>query len=204
MLRWKDVDGNLRPFSVTLAWNTIRERRNIVQWSYIVWSKYCIPRHVAHLWLVMRRRLKTQDRLRPWDVGGDVDLSSLRCPLCKVEQDSHDHFFACNFSSQVWNIVVNKAYLPIGSHLWSVIMGWILPIARKNNVICIVGRLIIAASSYYIWQEQNNMLHVNGSRSVEQLASAILDLVRLKLGTIKFKRNAKVAKLKTTWNLPAD
>ncbi|GJY52376.1 hypothetical protein Tco_0443223 [Tanacetum coccineum] len=105
----------------------------------------------------MRRRLKTQDRLRPWDVGGDVDLSSLRCPL------------------------LNKAHLPIGSHLWSDIMGWILPIARKNNV----------------------RLHVNGSRSVEQLASAILDIVRLKLGTIKFKRNARVAKLKTTWNLPA-
>ncbi|GKD51017.1 hypothetical protein Tco_1279993 [Tanacetum coccineum] len=70
-------------------------------------------------------------------------------------------------------------------------MGWILPIARKNNVICIVGRLIIAASSYYIWQERNNRLHVNGSRSVEQLASAILDIVRLKLGTIKFKRNAR-------------
>ncbi|GJU52788.1 uncharacterized protein Tco_1226502 [Tanacetum coccineum] len=165
MLRWKDVDGNLRPFSVTLAWNTIRERRDIVQWSYIVWSKYCIPRHVAHLWLVMRRTLKTQDRLRPWDVGGDVDLSSLRCPLCKSD-----------------------------------IMRWILPIARKNNVICIVGRLIIAASSYYIWQERNNMLHMNCSRSVEQLASAILDMVRLKLGTIKFKRNARVAKLKTTWN----
>ncbi|GKB74189.1 hypothetical protein Tco_0935601 [Tanacetum coccineum] len=84
---WPD-QWSTRPFSVTLAWNTIRERRDIVQWSYIVWSKYCIPRHAAHLWLVMRRRLKTQDRLRPWDVGGDVDLSSLRCPLCKVEQDS--------------------------------------------------------------------------------------------------------------------
>ncbi|GKB74635.1 hypothetical protein Tco_0936047 [Tanacetum coccineum] len=166
VLRWKDVNGNLRPFSV---------------------------------------RLKTQDRLRPWDIGGDVDLSSLRCPLCKVEQDSLDHlFFACNFSSQVWNIVVNKAHLPIGSHLLSDIMGWILPTARKNNVICIVGRLIIVASSYYIWQERNNRLYVNGSRSVEQLASVILDLVRLKLGTIKFKRNARVAKLKTTWNLPAD
>ena len=48
VLRWKDVDGNLSPFSVSLAWNTIRERRNDVQWSYIVWSRYIIPRHAAH------------------------------------------------------------------------------------------------------------------------------------------------------------
>ncbi|GKE51820.1 reverse transcriptase domain, reverse transcriptase zinc-binding domain protein [Tanacetum coccineum] len=217
VLRWKDADGMFRPFSVSLAWNTIRERRDVVQCSYIVWSRHCIPRHAAHMWLVMKRRLKTQDRLRPWDVGEDVDLPSLRCPLCKVEQDSHDHlFFACNFSSQVWNVVVNKADLPIGSHIWSDIWGWILSIARKNNAICIVGRLILAASSYYIWQERNNRIHVNGAssaRSVEQVASVILvgiynptilDIVRLKLEIIKFKRNARVAKLKTTWNLPAD
>ncbi|GJW04433.1 putative reverse transcriptase domain, reverse transcriptase zinc-binding domain protein [Tanacetum coccineum] len=185
----------------------------------VAWNDVCLPkntrsRHVIHVMLtathvlVMKRRLKTQDRLRPWDVGEDVDLPSLRCPLCKVEQDSHDHlFFACNFSSQVWNVVVNKADLPIGSHIWSDIWGWILSIARKNNAICIVGRLILAASSYYIWQERNNRIHVNGAssaRSVEQVASVILDIVRLKLETIKFKRNARVAKLKTTWNLPAD
>ena len=153
----------------------------------------------------MRRRLKTQDRLRPWDVGEDVDLSSLRCPLCKVEQDTHDHlFFACNFSSQVWIQVVQKADVQIGSHIWSDIMRWLLPMARKNNAICIVGRLIVAASSYYVWQERNNRLHDSGAKSVEQLVNLILDTVRLKLASIKFKRNARVAKLKTIWNLPAD
>ncbi|GKE71479.1 lupus La protein, partial [Tanacetum coccineum] len=181
VLRWKDVEGMFRPFSTLY------------------------PCHATHMWLVMKRRLKTQDCLRPWDVGEDVDLTSLCCPLCKVEQDSHDHlFFACNFSSQVWNIVVNKVDLPIGSHIWSDILGWILPIARKNNAIYIVGRLILAASSYYIWQERNIRIHANGARSAEQVASVILDIVRLKLGTIKFKRNPRVAKLKATWNLPID
>ena len=76
--------------------------------------------------------------------------------------------------------------------------------ARKNNAICIVGRLIVAASSYYVWQERNNRLHDSGAKSVEQLVNLILDTVRLKLASIKFKRNARVAKLKTIWNLPAD
>ena len=101
-LRWRGIDGLFYLFSVSSVWKTINERGNEVQWSYIVWSRYCIPRHAAHLWLVMRRRLKTQDRLKPWDVGEDVDLSVLQCPLCKVQQDTHDRlFFACNYSSRV-------------------------------------------------------------------------------------------------------
>ncbi|GJS41231.1 hypothetical protein Tco_0566274 [Tanacetum coccineum] len=37
-----------------------------------------IPRHAFHLWLVMRNSLKTQDKLRQWDVGDGTDLSTLR------------------------------------------------------------------------------------------------------------------------------
>ena len=79
-----------------------------------------------------------------------------------------------------------------------------MDIASKNNIISIVGRLIIAASSYYIWQERNNRLHSSGARNMEQLANVILDNVRLKLASIKFKRNARVAKLKSIWNIAAD
>ncbi|GKC97058.1 hypothetical protein Tco_1162500 [Tanacetum coccineum] len=115
-------------------------------------------------------------------------LRQVACPECVNYNTVIDH-------------KVNKADLPIGLHIWSNILGWILLIARRNNDICIVGRLILAASLYYILQEQNNRIHANGAscaRSVEQVASVILDIVRLKLGTIKFKRNARVAKLKTT------
>ena len=93
VLRWRGTDGLFYHFSVSMAWNTIRERGNEIQWSYVLWSRYCIPRYAAHLWLVMRRRLKTQDRLRPWDVGEDVDLGALRCPLCNMQQDTHEHLF---------------------------------------------------------------------------------------------------------------
>ncbi|GJT34916.1 reverse transcriptase domain, reverse transcriptase zinc-binding domain protein [Tanacetum coccineum] len=101
----------------------------------------------------------------------------------------------------VWSRAVLKAEIPIVSPSRSDIMQWILPIAKKNNAIRLVGRLIVGASSYYICQERNNRLHSNCFRSVKQLVNVILDIVRLKLASIKFKRNARVAKLKTTWNL---
>ncbi|GJT32481.1 putative reverse transcriptase domain, reverse transcriptase zinc-binding domain protein [Tanacetum coccineum] len=129
-------DGSLKNYYVREIWNDIRGHGTDVAWHSFVWSNYGIPRHVIHVWLVMRRRLKTQDRLRKWDVGNDVDLNLLRCPLCKLQPDSHEHlFFECSYSSNVWK--------------------------KTNNVTCIVGRLIVAAMSYYVWQEQLTRVHGN-------------------------------------------
>ncbi|GJU80367.1 putative gag-pol polyprotein [Tanacetum coccineum] len=76
-----DSDGALWPFSVACAWDTIQTRADI-------------------------QKLKTQDRLRQWDVGPSIDLNLLRCPLCDLVPDYHDHlFFECAFSSQVWSKV---------------------------------------------------------------------------------------------------
>ncbi|GJU18554.1 hypothetical protein Tco_1146520 [Tanacetum coccineum] len=95
-------DGVLRPFSVACAWDTIRTRDDIVNWYNVVWFPHCIPRHAIHMWLVFQQKLKTQDRLWQWDVDSSIDLNLLRCPLCDLVPDSHDHlFFECAFSSQV-------------------------------------------------------------------------------------------------------
>ncbi|GKD53386.1 putative reverse transcriptase domain, reverse transcriptase zinc-binding domain protein [Tanacetum coccineum] len=76
---WKSNDGSFKQFFVREVWHSIRHSRNEVQWSYVVWSRYCILRHAIRTWLVMRHRLKTQDRLKQWDVRNDLDLASLRC-----------------------------------------------------------------------------------------------------------------------------
>ena len=80
-LLWKSIDGSFNNFSVSVAWQSIRHRSNEIGWYRLVWSKYGIPRHSIHLWLIMRRRLKRQDRLKQWDIGNNVNLNMLRCPL---------------------------------------------------------------------------------------------------------------------------
>ena len=138
-LVWK-YDGECYDFSVKHAWNATRDRGEEVNWAYLVWSKYTIPRHTTHLWLVMRRRLLTQDRMRQWHVGNEVDLALLRCPLCKGQQDSHEHlFFECPFSVQVWNLVMDVAGMRGISSKWSDIVAWLLPISKQNKVTTIVA-----------------------------------------------------------------
>ncbi|GKE95401.1 reverse transcriptase domain, reverse transcriptase zinc-binding domain protein, partial [Tanacetum coccineum] len=90
---WKTRDGLLEDFQVRLVWDTIRPRGHEVPLTRIVWFTVAIPRHAFHIWLLMCLKLKTQDKLRQWDVGESVYLNLLQCPLCKDVPDSHEHLF---------------------------------------------------------------------------------------------------------------
>ncbi|GKB15786.1 putative gag-pol polyprotein [Tanacetum coccineum] len=69
---WRDLQGNLKPFSVAYAWDSVRLRADVVDWYHVVWFPQCILRHAFHMWLVAKQKLKTQDRLRQWDVWFQV------------------------------------------------------------------------------------------------------------------------------------
>nr|GEW88003.1 hypothetical protein [Tanacetum cinerariifolium] len=151
-----DIDGVLLPFLVACAWDTIQTRTDIVNWYNVVWFPHFIPRHAIHMWLVFQQKLKTQDMLRQWDDGPSIDLNLLRCPLCDLVPDSHDHlFFECAFSSQVWS----KVYVFYGmdSILPRLIdvSNFIIPISKGKMVVSILSRIVLAATSYYILMERN-------------------------------------------------
>ncbi|GJY69226.1 hypothetical protein Tco_0472208 [Tanacetum coccineum] len=71
---WRNSNGVLSKFSVKAAWEEFRPRGNVVPWHCIVWFSHNIPCHAFHLWLTMRKSLKTQDKLKQWDVGSGIDL----------------------------------------------------------------------------------------------------------------------------------
>nr|GFB83363.1 reverse transcriptase domain, reverse transcriptase zinc-binding domain protein [Tanacetum cinerariifolium] len=97
------------------------------------------------------QKLKTQDRLRQWDVGPSIDLNMLRCPLCDLVPDSHDHlFFECAFSSQMWyKVRVLCGMDSIPPQLIDV-TTFINPISKGKTTVIILSRLVLAAKSYYI------------------------------------------------------
>ena len=195
-------DGTFRLFSVRDVWESIREQGNAVEWFQLVWSRHSIPRHATHLWLVMRKRLKTHDRMRQWDVGNDVDLNLLRCSLCKTQPDSHNHlFFECSYASQVWFRVLQVAEIQFVSNKWDEIMACLQPITEQYNVLIIVARLVLAAVSYFVWQERNYRVHGKGERNPELLSKVIVEMVRLKLASIQFKKKARVDKMRKTWQI---
>ncbi|GJS81519.1 hypothetical protein Tco_0748060 [Tanacetum coccineum] len=215
--RWTDVcplkdvlltgilDGVLRPFSVACVWDAIRSRADMVNWYNVVWFSHCIPRHAIHMWLVIQQKLKTQDRLRQWDVSPSIDLNLLKCPLCDLVPDSHDHlFFECSFSSQVWSKVrVLYGMDAIPPHL-SDVVAFIVPLSKGKTVVSIISRIVVAATSYYIWLERNGRLFKKNTSTPGQIVDVIFSTVRLKLVTFKFKKmSTKSRLLLDQWKIPS-
>nr|GFB22867.1 reverse transcriptase domain, reverse transcriptase zinc-binding domain protein [Tanacetum cinerariifolium] len=176
----RDMDGVLRPFSVACAWDTIRTRADI-------------------------HKLKTQDRLRQWDVGPSIDLNLIRCPLCDLVHDSHDRlFFKCAFSSLVWSkfrVLCGMDSIP--PRLIDV-STFINLISKGKTAVSILSRLMLAATSYYIWLERNGRLFKKKTSSPDQIVDVIIFMVRLKLVTFKFKKMTTWSRLLLDqWKIPS-
>jgi hypothetical protein len=199
-LVWKSGDGRVKSFSVLTVWECIRPRGQVVDWFHLVWFSHRIPRHAFHLWLVMRRRLRTQDRIRP----NDPSIGTLLCPLCNSQPDSHDHlFFECLYSSQVWDsLKVFAGLTDIPSSLENVVHH-LAPMASSRSVRSVVSKLLLAATSYFIWQERNNRIFKQQRQSESQVIDVIKATVRLKLLTCRFKRRANVLSFMRVWRVPS-
>ncbi|GJR53134.1 putative RNA-directed DNA polymerase [Tanacetum coccineum] len=202
-IRWRDITGVFSKFSVSRAWGVFRPRGNEVNWFRIVWFPHSIPRHSFHLWLVMRNSLKTQDKLRQWDVGINTDLNLLRCSLCNTQSDSHAHlFFECPYSSKVWKLVRHLADMELVPPILYDIVDHLQPMANMRTTRSIFGKLILAASSYFVLLERNNRLFKNVKRTPEELRDVIMVTVCLKLLSFKFKNSANVISLLDRWKMP--
>ncbi|XP_021991587.1 uncharacterized protein LOC110888365 [Helianthus annuus] len=179
-----------------------RKRENQVLWADMVWYSQCIPRHSFHLWLAFRNKLKTQDRLAVWEAGSHTNWNLMCCPLCNFDRDSRDHlFFRCAFAAHTWNEVKKLVNLGSVDDTWYSVLSWVEQHAKSKNVDHIVCKLLIAASSYYIWQERNNRLFKNSKRTVDQVAEVIKNTVRLRLMGFRFRVASTKERIFKTWKI---
>ncbi|XP_071740858.1 uncharacterized protein [Rutidosis leptorrhynchoides] len=199
-IRWRDYAGNLVHFSVGIVWNTIRTRSDPVNWFPIVWFPQCIPRHSFLVWLLFGENLKTQDKLKPWEIGASVVLL---CPFCHAEPDSHLHlFFRCPFAAQVWKYVKSSVRVNVAGNDWTDFVDSISSCAARRTVCSIVSKLLFGAAVYMIWQERNKRLFKKDARSYSKVVAAIFSMVRLKIMALKWKNSMQVKLMKDAWKVP--
>ncbi|GJR06010.1 sodium/hydrogen exchanger 6 [Tanacetum coccineum] len=70
--------------SMPFAEYSLQLRTDVVDWYHVVWFPHCIPRHAIYMWLMIKEKLKTQDRLRQWDVYAFTGMSSVPPHLLDV------------------------------------------------------------------------------------------------------------------------
>ncbi|XP_022015023.1 uncharacterized protein LOC110914540 [Helianthus annuus] len=200
-LMWRHGD-NLFDFSSSRAWDSVRIQAGEVDWSRVVWFPQCIPRHVFLMWLIMRRKLLTQDKILSWDFSRRKNMNMMCCLLCYANHDSHNHlFFECKYSSEVWHKVRQKAGMGTVQPKWSDISNWLIEKSKPKSVVGFVARLVVAASAYFIWQERNSRLFKNQLLPPEILSGIVLQQVRYKLMGAKLRNCANVRKLLEDWGI---
>ncbi|XP_021991397.1 uncharacterized protein LOC110888166 [Helianthus annuus] len=200
-LLWRQGD-QLHEFSSARAWDSVRHREMEAEWCPIVWFAQCIPRHAFLMWLIMRRKLLTQDKILNWDFSRRKNMNMMCCLLCYANHDSHSHlFFECNFSTQVWHMVRHKVGMDSAQANWEDIVAWLLVRAKSNSVFNYAARLLVAASAYLIWQERNARLFKNQLRPPEAISELIIQQVRYKLMGAKLKKCDNVRRLLGAWEI---
>ncbi|GJS03712.1 hypothetical protein Tco_0320220 [Tanacetum coccineum] len=82
------------------------------------------------------------------------------------------------------------------------ILDDIILFAKIKTLKSIIAKLVVAATVYFIWQEQNSRLFKNVRRTVTQVIDCIMNLVRLKLLSCRLKKTKGALELIRVWNCP--
>ncbi|GKC95618.1 hypothetical protein Tco_1161060, partial [Tanacetum coccineum] len=77
-------------------------------------------------------------------------------------------------------------------------------ISKGKTAVIILSRLVLAATSYYIWLERNGRLLKKKTLSPDQIVNVVIYMVRLKLVTFKFKKMTSWSHLLLDqWKIPS-
>ena len=97
---WKNGDDDYLPtFSASRTWDQVRVKRDKVSWSKVVWLPQGVPRYAFILWLAIKNKLSTGDRMRQWGMVQG-------CVFCGERDETGDHlYFACPYSYTVWEVL---------------------------------------------------------------------------------------------------
>nr|GEZ92368.1 hypothetical protein [Tanacetum cinerariifolium] len=174
-LVWRDIHGNVKKNLVSQVWDDIRFCDSKVNWYSMVWFPSCIPRHAINLWLIVRRKLKTQDLIPTWDVSSSLGV------VCSVK---------------------GLAGLNASNPNIYVIIQDLLPVVKHRTTVSVIAKLVVAASAYYVWQERNWRLFKKGKRSSDQIVECIVSSVHLKLLSCKLKKSKSGERMAMLWDLP--
>ena len=190
---WKHSDDNYKPyFSASSTWEQVRDKKPVVFWRKVVWFPQGVPRFSFILWLAVKNRLSTGDRMRVWGIQQG-------CVLCGERDETRDHlFFACPYSFTVWDKLVNRLTGNGTDPDW---MGTLRHVS--DNSLPLFDRILLKMAFqtcvYLLWKERNGRRHHTCLRTVYQLIRIIDKTVRNRITSLRYKAGHKLEGLMRRW-----
>ncbi|XP_062100396.1 uncharacterized protein LOC133806292 [Humulus lupulus] len=157
-----------------------------VPFAHVVWCNLTLPKHRFVLWQASLRHLLTRDNL----LRCHLQLASILCPICELQQECHEHlFFQCQFSQQVRNRVagwLGRDVWPMHYHGW---VEWI--VGKPKGIQQKVLAAGLATSVYLVWWNRNQCLFNYFSVSVNKAVTQVQNCLKARVS------NVSKAKLKS-------
>ena len=186
-------------FSTKSAWEAIRGRRAKVEWCDLVWFSKAIPRYSMILWMAIKERLPTKDRLMRYGA-----TTNAHCCFCNSSMESLDHlFFACPFSKSIWSKILSLVDLGYVVRPWHDYIPHLARIWKGKSLKFTLGRLCLGATVYWIWRERNSRSFRGDHKDSFTIIDAIKSVVRDKaLDLRNVTASYSNRKLANDWGLP--
>ncbi|GAA0183502.1 hypothetical protein LIER_30899 [Lithospermum erythrorhizon] len=175
-------------------WVEIKYRREKVGWGKWLWNCYGIPKFSFTVRLLMKNRLSTKDRLCKW--GMEVDPHYVMCGGI----ETHDHlFFECQFSTQVWRMVLQRLKEYKGAQAWTWEKAWVERTMGGKSLKQRIKQVAFTNTVAKIWEKRNNTCFGGNSKDPESVLQKVLSIVQSRESSWK-----KVKKSKANWLISLD
>lgn len=178
-------DGLMAPnVSMASIWDSTRPQGSSHPWTVAVWHKFAIPKCSFTLWLALKNRLLTKERMVRF--GMDTDT---QCILCNNAVETNEHLFSlCPFI----NVIMGNAGFNFTRDWSNYLMGLFLS-GPNSEMVKLVSFLFLGAAVFLVWKERNDRLHTPGHHKQPlDIRQLVFRMVREKLYTCKeFKKAVK-------------
>ncbi|XP_048634909.1 uncharacterized protein LOC125608532 [Brassica napus] len=169
-------------FSTKKTWLYMRQEQPVCTWNKRVWFSRSTPKYSFMLWVAVKNRLQTCDRMKKWNTS----INGV-CVLCQEEEETCPHlFFKCRYLRKVWKSLIGGIMKEAFSLEWSVILDLISQSSSSftpSEVFII--RYIFQALLHSIWRERNARRHGEQPRDELLLIKWVDKVIRLKLLAVK-------------------
>lgn len=193
---WSEASSG--KFSVALAWELIRRKKNRVGWDGFIWNNAILPRYQFNLWLITKRRLPTQSLLMSY---GRIEAAF--CPFCNEVPDSVNHlFFGCHVTSSVASFWATRCGLPWRNKTWEDNLTWASTLLTGKDFHSCIGRFSFGALCHIVWKNRNDMLFRGVQSSTSGMKKHLMKVVQDKACTFKnVEDSPKNRRLQRSWEL---
>ncbi|KAK4421401.1 hypothetical protein Salat_2090600 [Sesamum alatum] len=163
MTAWSSLKG----LQTSKAYEYFRPKCARQPWKAAIWRAFIPPKYSFILWLGLRGRLATRDRL-------DFLDEEHSCSLCINTMESTGHlFFACPFSDHVWSNI--RQWLGITRHMSTLhsAIKWLKKEKMGSSVQNKARTLALACTVYSLWRHRNEIIFESKAPNPDGLIACI-------------------------------